>query len=138
MLRQVDVVALRGTFAAMNWALLAVSVLQMLIVLVLGVASWFWPPCGRRPDLAAHRLFWIGLLFSQVLPSSAGGDVVRIFMMRRSGTNLRVAFNSVALERASMLITLIAFVALLMPFLASRVVVAQLAWIAPSIVAGGR
>lgn len=89
------------------------------------------------------RLFWIGLFFSQVLPSSAGGDVVRIFMMLRSGTNLRVAFNSVALERASMLITLIAFVALLMPFLASRVVVAQLAWIAAalmfaSIVAGGR
>jgi hypothetical protein len=87
------------------------------------------------------RLIWIGLFFSQVLPSSAGGDVVRIFMMLRSGTNLRV--DSVALERASMLITLIAFVALLMPFLASRVVVAQLAWIAAalmfaSIVAGGR
>jgi glycosyltransferase 2 family protein len=56
---------------------------------------------------------------------------VRVFMMWRSGTSLRIAFNSVALERASMLLTLVGFVALQLPFLASRVVVAQLVWIAP-------
>jgi uncharacterized membrane protein YbhN (UPF0104 family) len=79
------------------------------------------------------RLFWIGMLSSQVLPSTAGGDVVRVLMMWRAGTSLRVAFASVALERASMLITLIALVALLLPLLVSRVVVAQLAWIAPAL-----
>lgn len=135
-LRQVDLAALRGTLAAMDWGLLAAGFLQMLLVPFLG--GWRWKLVlaamrAKRPIWPLSRLFWIGLLFSQVLPSSAGGDVVRVFMMWRNGTSLRVAFNSVALERASMLITLIAFIALLMPFLASRVVVAQLAWIAPAL-----
>jgi glycosyltransferase 2 family protein len=135
-LRQVDLAALRGTFAAMDWALLAAGVLQMLIVPFLGGWRWKLVLAAMRAEgriWPLSRLFWIGLLFSQVLPSSAGGDVVRVFTMWRGGTSLRVAFNSVALERASMLITLIAFVALLMPVLASRVVVAELAWVAPAL-----
>jgi glycosyltransferase 2 family protein len=133
-LRQVDVTALRGTFAGMNWALLALGLLQMLIIPFLGGVRWKLVLAALRAEgriWPLSGLFWIGMLFSQVLPSSAGGDVVRVFMMWRRGTSLRVAFNSVALERASMLITLIAFVALLLPVLASRVIVAQLAWIAP-------
>jgi uncharacterized membrane protein YbhN (UPF0104 family) len=138
-LRQVDLAALRGTLAGMDRALLALGLLQMLVIPFLGGVRWqlvlfamnsegrIWP---------LSRLFWIGMLSSQVLPSTAGGDVVRVLMMWRAGTSLRVAFNSVVLERASMLITLIAFVALLLPFLASRVVVAQLAWIAPALLIG--
>jgi uncharacterized membrane protein YbhN (UPF0104 family) len=139
-LRQVDLAALRGTLAGMDRALLTLGLLQMLIIPFLGGVRWqlvlfamnsegrIWP---------LSRLFWIGMLSSQTLPSTAGGDVVRVFLMWRAGTSLRVAFNSVALERASMLITLIAFVALLLPVLASRVVVAQLAWIAPALLIGG-
>jgi uncharacterized membrane protein YbhN (UPF0104 family) len=135
-LRQVDIAALRATFAAMNWALLGAGVLQMLLVPFLGGWRWKLVLSAMRAEgriWPLSRLFWIGLLFSQVLPSSAGGDVVRVYMMWRGGTSLRVAFNSVALERASMLITLIAFVALLMLLLASRVVVAELAWVAPAL-----
>ena len=135
-LRQVDLAALSGTLAAMNLGLLAAGLLQMLVVPFLGGWRWKLVLSAMRTEgriWPLSRLFWIGLLFSQVLPSSAGGDVVRVFMMWRGGTSLRVAFNSVALERASMLITLIAFVALLMPFLASRVVVAELAWVAPAL-----
>jgi glycosyltransferase 2 family protein len=135
-LRQVDLAALRGTFAGMDWALLALGLLQMLVIPFLGGVRWqlvlsAMKAKGRIWPLS--RLFWIGMLFGQVLPSTAGGDVVRVFMMWRAGTSLRVAFNSVALERASMLITPIAFLALLLPFLASRVVVAELAWIAPAL-----
>jgi uncharacterized membrane protein YbhN (UPF0104 family) len=135
-LRQINIAALRTTFAAMDWALLGAGVLQMLVVPFLG--GWRWKLVlsairARGRIWPLSRLFWIGLLFSQVLPSSAGGDVVRVYMMWRGGMSLRVAFNSVALERASILMTLIAFVALLMPVLASRVVVAELAWVAPAL-----
>jgi glycosyltransferase 2 family protein len=135
-LRQVDLAALRGTFAGMDLALLAAGLLQMLVIPVLGGLRWKLVLAAMRSEgriWPLSRLFWIGMLFGQVLPSSAGGDVVRVFMMWRRGTSLRVSFNSVALERASMLITLIAFVALLLPLLASRVVVAQLAWVAPAL-----
>ena len=120
----------------MDWALLGAGVLQMLLVPFLGGWRWKLVLSAMRAEgriWPLSRLFWIGLLFSQVLPSSAGGDVARVYMMWRGGTSLRVAFNSVALERASMLITLIAFVALLMPVLASRVIVAELAWVAPAL-----
>jgi uncharacterized membrane protein YbhN (UPF0104 family) len=138
-LRQVDLAALRATLAGMDWALLIAGLLQMLIIPFLGGIRWQLVLLGMKAQgriWPLSRLFWIGMLFSQVLPSTAGGDVVRVFMMWRGGTSLRAAFNSVVLERASMLITLIAFVALLMPFLASRVVVAQLAWIAPALLIG--
>jgi uncharacterized membrane protein YbhN (UPF0104 family) len=130
-LRQVDPAALGESFAAMNWALLAAGLLQMLIIPLL---RWKLVVVALRAEgrtWPLSRLFWISMLFGQVLPSTVGGDVVRVFMMWRSGTSLRIAFNSVALERASMLLTLVAFVALQLPFLASRVVVAQLVWIAP-------
>jgi uncharacterized protein (TIRG00374 family) len=133
-LRQVDPAALGESFAAMNWALLAAGLLQMLIIPLLGGLRWKLVVVALRAEgrtWPLSRLFWISMLFGQVLPSTVGGDVVRVFMMWRSGTSLRIAFNSVALERASMLLTLVAFVALQLPFLASRVVVAQLVWIAP-------
>jgi uncharacterized membrane protein YbhN (UPF0104 family) len=138
-LRQVDLAELGTTLRAMDWALLATGLLQMLVVPFLGSVRWqlvlfAMKEKGRIWPLS--RLFWIGMLLSQVLPSSTGGDVVRVFMIWRSGTSLRGSFNSVLLERASILITLIAFVALLLPFLASRVIVAQLFWIAPALLIG--
>jgi uncharacterized protein (TIRG00374 family) len=139
-LRQVDLAALRGSFAAMNWPLLAVGLLQMLIIPFLGGVRWKLVLAAMRAEghtWPLSRLFWISMLFGQVLPSTVGGDVVRVFMMWRSGTSLRVAFNSVALERASMLLTLVGFVALQLPFLASRVVMAQLIWIAPVLLIAG-
>ncbi len=139
-LRQVDISALRANFAAMNWLLLAAGLLQMLIIPFLGGVRWKLVLVAMRAQghtWPLSRLFWISMLFGQVLPSTVGGDVVRVFMMWRSGTSLRIAFNSVALERASMLLTLVAFVALQLPFLASRVVVAQLAWITPLLLLGG-
>jgi hypothetical protein len=98
--------------------------------------------CPRGHAAKGHtwplsRLFWISMLFGQVLPSTVGGDVVRVFMMWRSDKRLRIAFNSVALERASMLLTLLLFVALQLSFLDSRVVVAQLIWIAVVPLLGG-
>jgi hypothetical protein len=39
-LRQVDLTALRETFVAMNWALLAAGLLQMLIIPLLGGVRW--------------------------------------------------------------------------------------------------
>ncbi len=139
-LRQVDLAAMRSTLAGLHWTLLAAGLLQMLVIPLLGGLRWqlvlsAMKAPGRIWPLS--RLFWISMLFSQVLPSTVGGDVVRVFMMWRSGTSLRIAFSSVALERASMLLALVGFVALQLPFLASRVVVAQLVWIAPALLLGG-
>lgn len=139
-LQLVDLAAMRASFAAMNWAVLGAALLQMLIIPLLGGVRWKLVLVAMRAKghtWPLSRLFWISMLFGQVLPSTVGGDVVRVFMMWRSSKSLRIAFNSVALERASMLLTLLLFVALQLAFLDSRVVVAQLIWIALVPLLGG-
>lgn len=51
------------------------------------------------PWLELTRLFWIGAFFSQALPSSVGGDPIRIYMAYKGGLPLSKAINGVMLER---------------------------------------
>ena len=68
------------------------------------------------------RVLWRHLLvaqcFSQALPSSVGGDVIRIWLVQRSGVSLRPAFVSVVLDRVLGLLSLVlvVVVAMLLPF----------------------
>lgn len=55
----------------------------------------------------AIRFYWIGSLFSTVLPSNIGGDAVRLALARRMAP-LAVVFTSVMAERATGLLTLAA------------------------------
>src|ERR1700730_14491503 len=52
------------------------------------------------------RLVMIGLFFNQTLPSSIGGDAVRVWLPTRLAKTLRVGFVSVALDRLVALIPL--------------------------------
>ncbi len=58
-------------------------------------------------------LTFVGMFFSQALPSAIGGDAVRIWHVYRHGLSLRAAFNSVLLDR------LVAMAALLLVMLAT-------------------
>ena len=61
-LRQVDLAALRETFARMNWALLALGLLQMLVIPFLGGVRWqlVLSAMGARNRIwPLSRLFWI-------------------------------------------------------------------------------
>jgi uncharacterized membrane protein YbhN (UPF0104 family) len=54
---------------------------------------------------------FIGTFFTQVLPTSIGGDAVRILLAGRRGLPYGRAFSGVMLERASGLLALVALVA---------------------------
>jgi len=56
-------------------------------------------------------LMFVGNFFTQVLPTSIGGDAVRIWQVRRDGIRFERAFIGVMLERISGLIALVAMVA---------------------------
>lgn len=88
----------------------------------LWVAALRWYLIGTRVGVdLSLRLFWRHLLvaqcFSQALPSSVGGDVIRLWLVQRSGIALRPAFVSVALDRVLGLLSLVlvAVIALLLP-----------------------
>lgn len=66
----------------------------------------------------ALRLLQIGYFFNQALPSSVGGDLVRVWQAHRHGMRLSVAFNSVVVDRLTALAGLLLIVAVSMPWLA--------------------
>ncbi len=58
--------------------------------------------------LAGMRILMISLWFNQVLPSSAGGDVVRIWLLRRRGVQWSQAVKGVMADRFTALLGLVA------------------------------
>lgn len=66
---------------------------------------------------AALHIMFIGLFFNQTLPSSIGGDAMRIWRIRRHGFPLRTAINSVLLDRLIALMALGLFMLISYPIL---------------------
>jgi glycosyltransferase 2 family protein len=71
--------------------------------------------------LAGWRILMISLWFNQVLPSSAGGDVVRIWLLRQRGVQWSQAVKGVMADRFTALLGLIALMVAGFPMLLSRV-----------------
>lgn len=68
------------------------------------------------PFWQALRIYLIGLFFNQVLPSSVGGDGVRIYKSFRSGLTLKSSVHGVMLERVATVLSLLILVTLAAPF----------------------
>jgi len=84
----------------------SVIVATLLIAVQALLVAWRWHRIvvllgGRLPAGRAIHLVFIGLFFNQALPSSVGGDAVRIWYLHRDGTAPSAAFASVAIERST-------------------------------------
>lgn len=66
------------------------------------------------------QLFYIGVFFNQTLPSSVGGDGVRIYKVYKQGVGLRSAFNGVILERVATVVALVVLVGVTLPWFLPR------------------
>ncbi len=71
----------------------------------------------RLPPGQVLRIVWIGLFFNQVLPSSVGGDAVRVWYLRQAGNSLADAFLGVMAERVVQVLGLTALIATGLPML---------------------
>ncbi len=94
------------------------------------IAAWRWRavianmmPADSKPPgfLRVWQLLWIGLFFNQTLPSAAGGDAMRMWLVRRSGLGNAAAVNSVLIDRISALGGVVLLVALSFPLIAGRI-----------------
>ena len=97
---------------------LATAVIALLNILI----SWRWGFVLRRlgadfKPLERVANVFVGQFFNQTLPSTIGGDAVRIWMLRRAGMSLRPAANSVLIDRVMGLGTLILFALAGLPWL---------------------
>ena len=84
--------------------------------------------------LKAFQLFYIGTFFNLTLPSSVGGDAVRIYKAYRHGIGLRAAVNGVVLERAVIVVALVVLVDAIQPWFAPRLDDATMKVILPGLV----
>lgn len=91
-----------ATIACMLGVTLVLALRWWLILRALGTPL----PLGRTVGL-----MFIGTFFTQVLPTSVGGDAVRLWQIHRQGVPFARAFSGVALERVSGLLALVLMVA---------------------------
>lgn len=99
--------AARIDLASAGWLALALGITFLQIFI--GVLRWriVSRECGAPlPLRQAMRYNVIGTFFNQTLPSSIGGDAVRLWLVARSGAGWRAATYSIFVDRAIGLIAL--------------------------------
>src|ERR1700724_2042496 len=109
--------ASRITIASLGWIGLAIAVTFLQIFV--GVLRWCESSAECGAPLAttqAMRYNLIGTFFNQTLPSSIGGDAVRLWLVARAGAGWRAATYSIFVDRAIRLSAL------------SIIIVASLPW----------
>jgi len=134
LLANVDLDAAKERVLAVAPGMVALATAIFLVQLVIGALRWraVLDAIGAPlPFARAVGFFFIGAFFSQTLPSSVGGDAVRIYKAWRAGLTLRGAVNGVMLERVAAVVALVALVAATQPFFLPRVDDETARWILP-------
>lgn len=116
--------ALFGAFVAFS--------LQVIIIV------WRWQAVMKamKTSLPFRETFvitYIGLFFNQALPSSVGGDAVRVYKTYKLGMLISRAINSVMLDRITTTLGLVLLVVLAVPFFNDRVGEAEGRWLIPAV-----
>ncbi len=109
--------ASRINFASLGWIGLAIA-LTFLQIFV-GVLRWCEISAECDAPLAtgqAMRFNLIGAFFNQTLPSSIGGDAVRLWLVARAGAGWRAATYSIFVDRAIGLIALAVIIVATLPW----------------------
>jgi uncharacterized membrane protein YbhN (UPF0104 family) len=118
-LRKVSFYELASRFdvASLGWIGLAVAVTFLQIFL--GALRWreISADCGAPlATTQAFRFNLIGTFFNQTLPSSIGGDAVRLWLVARGGAGWRAATYSIFVDRAIGLIALAIIIVASLPW----------------------
>ena len=103
--------------SSLGWIGLAIAVTFLQIFL--GVLRWceIGAECGAPLETRqAMRFNLIGTFFNQTLPSSIGGDAVRLWLVARNGAGWRAATYSIFVDRAVGLIVLAVIIVATLPW----------------------
>ena len=102
-LRRVDLGSIRQRLGGLDlrWMTLALCILCSQMPLVALRWREIIVTCGAKVSLATALGYnFIGQFFSQVLPSTVGGDAARIWLLARGGAGWPTAIYSVLIDRA--------------------------------------
>ena len=113
-----------GRLAEISFSYIFLSLIVWIILIFNNTLRWHIVNIAIGANLGfwkCFRLFFIGVFFNQTLPSSIGGDAVRMYMARKEGLPLSAAINGVMLERVATVSGLILLVILTQPVLLDRI-----------------
>lgn len=127
-LSKIDMAEVEAHLARVSAAKLSAAVAGMLAIFLvqMAICAFRWravlTPIGADiPWWQAYKLFYIGAFFNQTLPSSVGGDAVRMYLAYRHWMGGNAAINGVMLERVATVGGLVLVVAATQPFFQPRV-----------------
>ncbi len=118
-LRRVDLSHVGQRLGGLDLRWIALVGLMLCIQIPLGALRWreIVTICSAKLPLAtALRYSFIGQFFSQVLPSSVGGDAVRVWLLARGGAGWPIAIYSVLIDRVVGISALAMVVAACLPW----------------------
>jgi len=118
-LRGINFAAIQSRLSQINVAWIALALLVTVVQIFLGALRWreISAQCqAPLTDLQAFRYNMIGSFFNQTLPSSIGGDAVRLWLVQRTGTGWRAATYSILTDRAIGLIALALIIVASLPW----------------------
>lgn len=118
-LRGIDFAAIQSRLSQINLLWIVLAVLVTILQIFFGALRWreISDLChAPLSDLRAFRYNMIGSFFNQTLPSSIGGDAVRLWLVNRSGAGWRAATYSILTDRAVGLIALALIIVASLPW----------------------
>ena len=119
LLSSIDIGAAKDRILGADNVMILCAGFFLLVQMGVGGARW-WAVMRAietpLPWFELTKLFWIGGFFSQALPSSVGGDPIRIYMAYKDGLPLSKAINGVMLERVVTIIGLTILVIAVQPW----------------------
>jgi len=136
LLGNVDLVEVKNQALGADPLMLTLASVFTLVQAVICVFRWRAVMVAIESVLGfmkATQIYFIGFFFNQALPSSVGGDAVRIYKAYRAGMPLSGSINGVMLERVATVLGLVALVILATPFFIGRVGEAEANWIVPAV-----
>lgn len=123
LLKNADLDAALNKLSGASTLLIVVSTLVLSFQLIVATVRWqlVLQTLGTSLGfLKTLQITYIGAFFNQTLPSSSGGDAVRIYKAYKSGLSLSASVNSVMLERLATVLGLLLLAVLCQPFLFLR------------------
>ena len=118
-LRGINFSAVQSRLSQINLGWIAIAILVTVFQIFLGALRWrVISGLCQAPltDLQAFRYNMIGAFFNQTLPSSIGGDAVRLWLVSRTGAGWRSATYSILTDRAVGLIALALIIVASLPW----------------------
>lgn len=118
-LRGINFAAIQARLSQINLLWIGIAVIVTIFQIFLGALRWreISALCAAPlTDMQAFRYNMVGAFFNQTLPSSIGGDAMRLWLLNRTGAGWRAATYSILTDRAVGLIALAVIIVASLPW----------------------